>query len=189
MGATAPRRIVGALAATAFVSTLVLANWLTSSLGFVPVGFGFTATAGTFAAGFALALRDLTQDTLGRRGVLAVIVAGAALSFVIADPFVAVASAVAFLLSELADFAVYSPLRRRSRLGDRRWASAVLASNAVGAVVDTVVFLGIAFGAAAILPAMAGQLVGKSWATLAYLVIGWAVSRAVLRQPVDRVRA
>ncbi|SFK32007.1 hypothetical protein SAMN05216467_2871 [Cellulomonas sp. KH9] len=166
-----------------------MANYLTTRLGFVPVGFGLSATAGTFAAGAALALRDVTQDSLGRRGVLAVVVAGAGLSFLLADPFIALASAAAFLLSELADFAVYTPLRRRSRLGDRRWAAAVIASNVVGAVVDTVVFLTVAFGAAAVLPATPGQLVGKAWATVAFLAVGWAVSRAVLRESVHAERA
>lgn len=179
------RRAAGLVAAVSFIATIVLANYLTSRYGFVPVGFGLTATAGTFAAGIALALRDATQDALGRRAVAVVIVLGAALSFLVADPFIAIASAAAFLISELADFAIYTPLRARSRLGDRRWAGAVVVSNVVGAVVDTAIFLGIAFGAAAILPGIPGQLVGKSWATLAYLAVGWAVSRALLREPVN----
>lgn len=179
------RLAAGTASAVSFVAVVVAANYLTTRYGFVSVGFGLTATAGTFAAGFALALRDATQDTLGRRGVLAVIAAGAVLSFLIADPFVALASAAAFLISELADFAVYTPMRRRSRLGDRRWVSAVVASNIVGAVVDTAVFLGVAFGLASVLPGIPGQLVGKSWATLAYLAVGWVVSRAVLRQPLN----
>lgn len=186
---TRRRTLTGALVAAGFIGTIALANWLTSRFGFVPVGFGFTATAGTFAAGFALALRDLTQDTTGRLGVLAVIIGGAALSFLIADPLIAAASGAAFLISELADFAVYTPLRARSRLGDRRWTGAVIASNAAGAIIDTVAFLGIAFGAAAILPAMAGQLVGKSWATIAYLAIGLGVARALFRQPVNASRS
>ncbi|AKY02579.1 hypothetical protein SEA_BRUSACORAM_53 [Mycobacterium phage Brusacoram] len=48
-----------------FVGTVLVANWATSTFGFVPVGFGQTATAGTFAAGFALAARDVVQDQLG----------------------------------------------------------------------------------------------------------------------------
>lgn len=178
------RRVIGAAAAVGFIATILLANYLTTRFGFVPVGFGLTATAGTFAAGFALALRDAVQDALGRWAVLTAIVVGAGLSFLVADPFIALASAAAFLISELADFAIYTPLRRKSRLGDKRWAGAVIASNLVGAVVDTAIFLGIAFGAAAILPSIPGQLVGKSWATLAYLLIGVVVSRAVLRKSV-----
>jgi uncharacterized PurR-regulated membrane protein YhhQ (DUF165 family) len=173
----------GAAAAAAFVGTVILANYLTTTFGFVPVGFGLVATAGTFIAGAALALRDVVQDALGRAAVAGAILAGAILSFVVADPLIALASAAAFLVSELADFAVYTPLRARQRFGGRRWALAVTASGVVGAVVDTVVFLGIAFGAASILPGLAGQLVGKSWATLAFLALGWVIARAVLRQP------
>lgn len=46
-----------------------------------------------------------------------------------------------------------------------------------------VVFLWLAFGVATIWPALAGQLIGKVYAALAYLVIGKGVARgSVLRQ-------
>lgn len=166
-----------------FVASILAANWLTTHCGFIPVGFGFTATAGTFAAGFTLAARDLLQDLIGKRRVVVVILVAGGLSFALADPMIAIASAVAFTSAELLDFAVYSPLRERSRFGDQRWAAAVIASNVVGALADTALFLGIAFGAAAIAPAMAGQLVGKGWATVTYILIGWGVSRALSRKP------
>lgn len=173
------RSVIGA----GFVSTVLIANWATSTFGFVPVGFSQMATAGTFAAGFALATRDAVQDMLGKQWMLCLLVTAAALSYLVADPHIATASAAAFLLSELLDFAVYTPLRARARFGDGRWSIAIAASGFVGAVADTVIFIGIAFGAAAVLPAMAGQLIGKGWATLTYIIIGKAVSVAVLRQP------
>ena len=101
--------------------------------------------------------------------------------------FDAIASAAAFLVAESLDFAVYVPIRKRAKFGDKRWALAVVASNIVGAIADTVVFLGIAFGSAAILPALPGQFVGKLYATVVYLLIGWAVARLVInrfRKPV-----
>src|ERR1039458_9725635 len=52
-----------------------------------------------------------------------------------------IASAAAFLLSEFADFAVYTPLARR------RLVLAVLASSSVGLVVDSIVFLWLGFTA------------------------------------------
>lgn len=177
------RKLIGVGLSAGLFAAIVAANYATTRYGFVPVGFGLAATAGTFAAGVTLALRDGIQDTLGRRVVLAVIVAGAALSFFIADPAIAIASGAAFLLAELLNFAVYTPLRERARFGDKRWAVAVASSNFVGAIVDTAVFIGIAFGAVAIMPAMAGQLVGKAWATALYLMIG-AVAVAVLRKSV-----
>lgn len=180
-----PRSVIGGLAAIGLIGSAVVANYLTTRFGFVPVGFGLEATAGTFAAGFALGFRDLVQDLLGRIAVLVAIVVGAALSFLVADPMIAVASGVAFLLAELADLAVYTPLRRRGQIGGRRWSLAVGASNLVGAVVDTAVFLGIAFGWSTITaPVMAGQLVGKGWTTLALIAIVAGGTHALLRNSV-----
>ena len=56
------------------------------------------------------------------------------------------ASAAAFLFSELADTAVYTPLARR------RLISAVLASSLVGTIIDSTLFLWLAFGSVALLP-------------------------------------
>jgi hypothetical protein len=94
-----------------------------------------TATAGTAAAGATLLARDRVHDAAGRPAVLACITAGALLSAVLAEPRLAPASATAFAVSELADLAVHQPLRRRGLL------RAVLASNAVGAPLDSIVFL------------------------------------------------
>lgn len=174
-------QVLGYLSAAVLLCAVIVANWLTTRFGFVPVGFGFSATAGTFAAGFALAARDATQDLLGKPKMLAVIAIGAVLSYAIADPFIATASAVAFAIAELLNFAVYTPLRNRSKLGDRRWAAAVTASSLVGALADTFIFLAIAFGWAAVLPALAGQLVGKAWATAAYLALGKIASLSLSR--------
>jgi uncharacterized PurR-regulated membrane protein YhhQ (DUF165 family) len=151
-------RYLAACAAGAYVASVVAANIATSHLGMVPVWPGIAATAGTYAAGLALFFRDTLQDTAGRHAVLAAIAAGAVLSAWLATPQLALASGVAFAASEAADMAIYTPLRRKG------WARAVLASNVVGAVVDTVLFLWLAgFPVAANLP---GQLIGKAlWAT------------------------
>jgi uncharacterized PurR-regulated membrane protein YhhQ (DUF165 family) len=147
---------LGAIAALGYIATIFAANWLIVHVGPVSVGFGLVAPAGVYAAGVALTLRDVTQALLGRLAVIVAILAGAALSYLVSPSFAA-ASAAAFLLSELADFAVYTPLERRT------WLGAVLLSNTVGLVVDSVVFLTLAFGSLAFLP---GQLVGKAWMTL-----------------------
>jgi len=175
--------LLGGIAAAVMIGAIFAANYVTTDYGFIPVGFGLEATAGTIFAGFALAARDAIQDTWGRIAILVIILLGTAISFTLSAPEIAVASAVAFLISELMNFAVYTPLRTRSRLGDRRWALAVVASNAAGAIGDTVVFLGIAFGMAAIMPALPGQLVGKMYATLLYLAIGRALAALVARNP------
>lgn len=132
-----------------------------SLVGLVPVGFGLSAPVGVYFAGLAFTLRDAVQETLGRGWVLAAIIVGALVSALLSTQF-ALASAVAFLLSELADFAVYTPLRERT------WLGAVAASNTVGALVDSALFLWLAFGSLAFL---AGQMVGKLWMTLLVVVL------------------
>jgi uncharacterized PurR-regulated membrane protein YhhQ (DUF165 family) len=165
------RKTLGVAAAVAFIGTIVLANYLTEHYGFVAVGFGLMATAGTYAAGLALGLRDAVQETLGRVAVVAAIVAGAAVSWWVAPAF-AIASGTAFLVSELCDFTVYTPLRNRNLYG------AVIASNAVGAIVDTVIFLWLAFGWASVAGAWQGQFVGKMWITLATVLVLFAARSA-----------
>lgn len=163
------------LAAIPYLGSIVAANWLIVRYGFIPVGFGLMAPAGTLAAGVAFVARDLVQDVAGRVGVVAVLAVGAALSWVVSTPALALASAAAFGLSELADMLVYTPLR------DHGYVRAALASNVVGAVVDTLVFLSLAgFGLAA--PIIAGQLVGKAWATIT--VVGLVVALRARRRTV-----
>jgi uncharacterized PurR-regulated membrane protein YhhQ (DUF165 family) len=87
--------------------------------------------------------------------------------------FVSPQFAVAFLLSELADYAVYTPLR------EKNWLSAVALSNTVGLVVDSVIFLSLAFGSLEFLP---GQVVGKAWMTGAAVVLLWMVRSWVFKR-------
>src|SRR5215212_8959771 len=146
-----------------YVAVIVLANWAISQFGFVPVGFGLMAPAGVYFAGLAFTLRDLVQERLGRTWTVGAIVAGAAVSAVISPQF-ALASGVAFLLSELADFAVYTPLR------ERNWLAAVALSNTVGLIADSALFLLLAFGG---LDFLAGQIVGKLWMTVLAVALLW----------------
>jgi uncharacterized PurR-regulated membrane protein YhhQ (DUF165 family) len=151
---------IGAAALVAFISTIFAANWLIEHVGLVSVGFGLKAPAGVYAAGLAFFFRDVIQRELGRHYVVAAILVGASLSYLVSPAFAA-ASAVAFLVSELADFGVYTPLAERSFVG------AVALSNTVGAVIDSVLFLWIAFGSLSLL---SGQIVGKLEATLVVLI-------------------
>lgn len=172
------------LALAAYVACIVGANVATHALGFVPVvpGLALTVTAGTYLAGLALLARDVVQDTAGRWWVLAAIGAGAALSWWLSTPELALASGAAFLVAETADMAVYTPLRKKG------WARAVFASNAVGAFLDTVVFLTLAgFPVWANVP---GQMIGKVvWASLLPIAMVLVVRRVVLRQPVNATGA
>jgi len=155
----------------AFIACVPAANWLIENVGarcipngpcLIPVGFGFDAPSGVLLVGVALVLRDLVQRDLGRWAAVAAIVAGAALSGAIAPPALVVASAAAFLFSELADFAVYTPLQKRGFI------KAVIASSFVGLIVDSVLFLWLAFGSFKYLE---GQIIGKTWAVLAAVAV------------------
>lgn len=155
----------GYAALGAYVATIPLANWMIGNVGtcvpdgpcLIPVGFGLMAPSGVLMIGAALVLRDAVHRMLGWQYALAAIGVGALISAGFSPAALVVASVVAFLLSELADFAVYAPLAKR------RLALAVALSGVVGAAVDSAVFLLLAFGS---LDFIAGQIVGKVWMSL-----------------------
>ncbi len=170
----ARRRTEGFVLLAAYAACIPLANWLIGNVGtvcvpngpcLIPVAPGISAPSGVLMVGLALVLRDLVQRRLGAKWALVAIAAGTVLSAAIAPPALVLASAAAFLLSELSDFAVYTPLQRRGLV------LAVLASSFVGLVVDSVLFLLLAFGD---LSYLNGQIVGKLWMVLLSLpVIHW----------------
>jgi len=158
------RRLTGFAAFACFLGCIPLANWMIQHVGtaciaqgpcVVPVAPGIMAPSGVLTVGAALVLRDVLQRCLGLYWGLAAIALGTALSTLVAPAALVLASGSAFALSELADFAVYTPLQRRRLL------TAVVASSLAGLVVDSVVFLTLAFGSLEFLP---GQIVGKLWA-------------------------
>lgn len=155
----------------AFALCIPGANWLIGNVGtfcvpdgpcLIPVAPGLTAPSGVLMIGLALVLRDLVQRSLGVRWAASAVLVGAALSAVFAPPALVIASAAAFLFSELADLAVYTPLQKRGLV------FAVLASSVVGLVIDSAVFLYLAFGS---LDYIWGQIVGKAWMVIAALPI------------------
>lgn len=163
-----------------YILTIPAANWLIGNVGtvcipngpcLIPVAPGIMAPSGVPMIGAALVLRDLVQRRFGAWVSVVCILAGAGLSTLIAPPALALASGVAFLVSELADFAVYTPLAKR------RFVLAVMLSCIAGAVVDSALFLWLAFGS---LDHLTGQVLGKVYASLAFvLAVMWrpALSR------------
>jgi queuosine precursor transporter len=176
----------------AFIACIPIANWMIGHVGTVcapthgpclvpvapwgPDGHPLMAPSGVLMIGLALVLRDMVQRRLGRGVALAAIVAGAALSGAVAPPQLVFASAAAFLLSELADFAVYTPLQSRGLI------LAVLASSVVGLIADSLLFLWLAFSS---LDFLAGQIVGKLWMVLLSLpFIHWIRKHEIARHVV-----
>jgi len=169
------RRHEGVVFLVLFAFTIPAANWLIGHVGtacvapqgpcVVPVAPGVMAPSGVIMVGVALVLRDLVQRRLGTGPSALAILAGAGISALVAPPALILASAVAFLLSEFADLAVYTPLARR------RLVAAVVASSCAGLVIDSIVFLWLAFGSLEFLP---GQVVGKAWMVLLSIpLVAW----------------
>lgn len=165
------------LLAGGFLACIPAANWLIGNVGttcipsgpcLIPVAPGLMAPSGVLLIGVALALRDAVQEAMGRRWVAGLIGASAALSLTFAPPALAVASAVAFLLSELLDFAVYDRMRQRAL-----WA-AVLLSGLAGAVADSALFSALAFGTVKWAP---GLVLAKVYASA--LFAAWVYRRRV----------
>lgn len=149
------------LSVVGYLLTIPLANWMINNVGSqgfpggphtIPVGFGYEAPSGVLAIGFALFARDYVQEAFGRRTVLWAIAAGVVISYFM-DPAVATASAVAFAVGEVSDYFVYNGVRARSIV------AAVVLSGFVGGVVDSLLFLQIAFGSTMF---WEGQVVGKT---------------------------
>ena len=168
------------LAFLAFAATIPGANWLIGHAGtvcvpqgpcLIPVGFWLMAPSGVLMIGASLVLRDWLHELSGWRIALAAVVFGGTLSLAVSPPQIAIASAVAFTLAELADLAVYAPLRGRGR------SLAVLASGVVGAALDSALFVWLAFGS---LEFSAGTTLAKLYASAAVALILAIRSRRVM---------
>ena len=142
----------------------------------VAVNYGFSVTPlvalpdGTMwppmslAVGFIFVIRDFAQREVGHRVLLAMLV-GAVLSYLMADPYVAIASAAAFLVSEIADWVVYTITKRP--LSDR-----ILLSSLISTPIDSVVFLGLIghLSFAGVVAMTVSKLIGA-------LIVTWLVRR------------
>lgn len=169
------RTWIGWLSVLGFILTIPLSNWVVVNVGVVcdptgpcliPVWPGIMSPSAVLVAGFALVLRDSVHHFLGARWALYSIVFGAALSGFFSEPSLVAASVAAFLFSEFADFCVYAPLR------ERHHAFAIMVSGLIGSVVDSAIFLWLAFGS---LDYVFGQVLGKFWVSLiaSAIVVAW----------------
>jgi uncharacterized PurR-regulated membrane protein YhhQ (DUF165 family) len=132
----------------ALVTTILAANVTAALVGQIPIGFGLLIPFGTVFAALAFVLRDLIHQAGGWRWVTAAIATGVVVSvgvgLWIGSPIpgvpgwrVAVASGLAFGLSETLDAYVWVRLREWSTRG------AMLISNTAGAALDTALFLAV----------------------------------------------
>ncbi len=160
-----------------YIATIFAANYAIDKWGIVSVGFGLMAPAGVYFAGLAFTLRDTVQLTLGRLAVIVAILVGATCSYFVSPAF-AVASGIAFLVSELVDFTIFNTLLTRGKLF---WG--ILLSGLAGLTVDSIIFLQLAFHDLAFLD---GQIVGKTWVLIAslplFFVMRWITKEKVLKK-------
>jgi len=148
-----------ALLATIYVGVVILANWLASSyIVHVPLT-PYLAPAGVFAIGAILVLRDWMQQAFGLWKTMPLVYAAGLISWGVGDiagwtdlQKIAIASVVAFTVSETVEAAVFTPLRKRNL------ALGVGLSGTVGLALDSWIFLSIAFGSLAF---FWGQFWGK----------------------------
>lgn len=123
---------------------VVAARWIIPVLPW----WGIMAPAGVIFIGPVLTLRDQLHDIMGTWGVVKIILLASLVSWGIGGltsggllQSISIASAVAFVGSELiADTGVYAFLEKYP------WLMRVLFSNAISAPVDSILFIGLAFG-------------------------------------------
>lgn len=116
-----------------YVGAIVVANVGFTYIPMIPLPGGEMFAPMSLLVGFVFVLRDFAQRDLGHKVFIPMTI-GLVLSYLLADPFVAFASAVAFVISELVDWAVYTysgnPIKER-----------ILISSAVSTPADSAVFM------------------------------------------------
>ena len=147
-----------------YVALIVAVNYGFSVVPLVKLPDGTMWPPLSLAVGFIFVVRDFAQREIGHKVLLAMLV-GAALSYVMASPYVAIASAAAFLVSELVDWLVYS-------LTKRPLSQRILTSSLLATPLDSAVFLfGIgAFSWVGLLAMTVSKLIGAA-------IVWWLIRR------------
>ena len=116
----------------AYIFSIVLIN-----IGFIYVPlipfFDTMYPPMTLLVGLVFILRDYAQREVGHKVIIAMLV-GALLSYFMADPFIAVASLVAFMVSETVDWGVYT-------ITDKPLHQRILLSSFISTPIDSALFL------------------------------------------------
>jgi queuosine precursor transporter len=120
-----------------YIASIILVNWLFAPAQLVqgvtiwstPFGDLFLAN---LVVGFVFVLRDYAQREIGHKVLLATLLAGV-VTYYMVDPIIALASISAFMLSEMADWAIYSFTKRPLQ-------SRILISSLVAVPLDTLTF-------------------------------------------------
>ena len=115
-----------------YIILIVLVNWGFTVVPLIPI-LGEMFPPMSLAVGLIFVLRDFAQREIGHKVIGAMLIGGL-LSYFMADPFVAIASVTAVLISESADWAVYTWTKKP-------FAQRILISSIVSTPIDSAVFL------------------------------------------------
>lgn len=150
-----------------YLAGIVLANITVHILGIVTI-LGITFPAGAVFVGLTFSFRDMLQAKHGKWGCWKWM--GVALLLTLAfNPGLAVASGVAFIISEAIDWAIFT-------FSNRPFNQRIILSNLFGTPVDSLVFVCLAFGWN--WPAIWGQTLVKMVSSLFVL---WMKPKARVR--------
>ena len=119
----------------AYIAFIVAVNYGFSVVPLVEMWNGEKWPPMSLAVGLVFVLRDFAQREIGHKVWFAMAAAGV-LSYLMADPFVALASVIAFAISEAADWAIYSYTQKP-------FAQRILLSSLVSTPLDSAVFLAV----------------------------------------------
>lgn len=177
---SSPARAV--IVTAVYVLLIPLINWSFTWAPMVALpGLGWLFNPVTIVTGLVLVARDFAQREIGHWVLIAMAVA-LGLTWATSGGELALASGVAFAVSELVDWAVFTFTKLKL-------SSRVLLSSALAAPVDTSVFL---FGAETIrdgmftLPNVTMSIIGKM---VGALVIWWLIRRTIEKNDPPRTRA
>ncbi len=116
-----------------YIVLIVLVNWGFTVTPLIPLPTGDMFPPMSLVVGFVFVSRDFAQREIGHSVIVAMLV-GAVLSYFMANPYVALASLVAFLISEGADWAIYTWTKKP-------FAQRILLSSIASTPIDSAVFL------------------------------------------------
>lgn len=159
------KKLIIGIAFILFLAMIPAANYALLHIGsscsngqpcIIPVWFAPTiyAPSGVLFAGLAFVLRDILQRLAGLSLSVLAVICGTVLSYCLVEPILAIASCSAYFLSELSDTFVYTRLQQYNLV------LAILISACVGLIIDSCVFLHLAFHSYQFI---AGQIIGKLW--------------------------
>lgn len=116
-----------------YILTIPAVNLYFAYMPFIPLPDGGQWAPISIVTGLVLVFRDFAQRELGHY-VLVALAIGLGITVAMAGPEIALASGLAFLISELVDWAVYS-------FTHRPLSARIMLSSLLAAPIDTAVFL------------------------------------------------